>query len=77
MIISKKKYKKDIEEAVAKALQEADERRWMYQRIDDLDNSTRRRMDSLDERIFRLEQQANISSIKVTDEVAIRPTSCR
>ena len=69
MIISRKRYEKAIAEAVAKAMQEADERRWMYQRIEEVENRMDRRIDgvnsaisNLASKIARLEKQAGIET---------------
>lgn len=69
MIISRKRYEKTIAEAVAKALNEADERRYVYQRIENLEDRMVRKFDSVNSginnlasRIARLEKQAGIEA---------------
>lgn len=72
MIISRKRYEKDIAEAVAKALQEEDERRYMHQRINDAEESLHRRIDRTDSnirnlasKIARLEKIAGVEAVEL------------
>lgn len=53
MFISRKNYNNAIREAVEKALREHDERRWMGQRMEEME----RRLDKLSRQVWELEQE--------------------
>ena len=68
MIISKKRFQEEI----AKAIQEADEKRWQYERVSQIENDVHRRIDLICERLNNVEKILN-QPIHINDAVTANP----
>lgn len=78
MIISRKKFNQELQEAVSKVLCEAAEKRWTDERIRDMNADFNRRIDRVCEKIERLERHAFPEEFKSESRCAVDNTPiCR